>query len=159
MTLDDVIPNPQGEESPGCSQECSGVMDKRSYHEKQPRFQARLLLYHDILERHASGGDEPFMVVRPKTYFVYILSNRFGVLYTGVTSDLSQRLEQHKRGIGGRFTKKYNVTRLVYWEVTTDVRVAIMREKEIKSWRREKKLDLIRSINPEFQDLSEGVLE
>ena len=99
------------------------------------------------------------MVVRPKTYFVYILSNRFGVLYTGVTSDLSQRLEQHKRGIGGRFTKKYNVTRLVYWEVTTDVRVAIMREKEIKSWRREKKLDLIRSINPEFQDLSEGLLE
>ena len=99
------------------------------------------------------------MVGKPKAYFVYILSNKFEVLYTGVTSDLSQRLEQHRHGIGGRFTQKYKVTRLVYWEATADIQRANMREKEIKSWRREKKLDLIRSINPEFQDLSESLLE
>jgi putative endonuclease len=87
-------------------------------------------------------------------HHVYILANLNGVLYTGVTNNLERRVTEHKQELGG-FTKRYEVTRLVYFEGFADVRNAISREKQIKRWRREKKLALIRGMNPKFRDLSE----
>ncbi len=87
-------------------------------------------------------------------YHVYILASATGVLYVGVTNNLERRIAQHKEKRLSGFTKRYSVTRLVYFEAYGDVRNAITREKEIKAWRREKKLALIRSMNPSFRDLS-----
>jgi putative endonuclease len=87
-------------------------------------------------------------------YHVYILASATGVLYVGVTNNLERRIAQHKEKQVSAFTKRYSVTRLVYFEAYGDVRNAIAREKEIKAWRREKKLALIRSMNPSFRDLS-----
>jgi len=87
-------------------------------------------------------------------YFVYILASRSGVLYTGVTNDLNRRVGEHKDGQIPGFTKKYKVNRLVYYEITSDVRAAIAREKQIKGWRREKRVRLIEEHNPDWQDLS-----
>jgi len=75
-------------------------------------------------------------------------------MYIGVTSNLESRLYQHKNKIAAGFTQKYNVHKLVYFEHTYDVRVAIEREKEIKKWRREKKIKLVESKNPEWKELS-----
>ena len=75
-------------------------------------------------------------------------------MYIGVTSNLESRLYQHKNKIAAGFTQKYNVHKLVYFEHTHDVRVAIEREKEIKKWRREKKIKLVESKNPEWKELS-----
>ena len=94
--------------------------------------------------------------LRGVVYHVYILANASGVLYIGVTSDLERRVVQHKDGVFAGFTKKYEVKRLVYFEGFGDVRDAIGREKQIKGWRREKKLALIRRMNPKLRDLSEG---
>jgi putative endonuclease len=94
-----------------------------------------------------------------KKYYVYILSNKRGTLYTGVTSDLEHRVYQHKNKLIEGFTKRYNVTRLVYFESTNDVTVAIAREKQIKGLLRSKKIDLIRAMNPEWEDLSETWFE
>ena len=90
-----------------------------------------------------------------RTFYVYILASASGVLYTGVTSGLERRVGQHKQGLCDGFTKEYEVKRLVYFEGFGDVRNAISREKQIKRWRREKKLALIRRMNPKFRDLSE----
>jgi len=88
-------------------------------------------------------------------YYVYILaSGRNGTLYTGMTNDLCRRVEQHKSGVEGSFTKKYNVTKLVWFEVFNDVRYAIMNDKRIKKWNREWKLNLIERVNPNWDDLS-----
>ena len=89
-----------------------------------------------------------------KYYYVYILTNHSGTLYTGVTNNLERRLDEHRRGIGSKFTAKYNIKRLVYYEVYKYVRVAIAREKQIKGWRREKKVALIEDMNPGWKDLS-----
>ena len=90
-------------------------------------------------------------------YYVYILSNKHcTVLYTGVTSNLLRRVYQHKNHLDKEsFTAKYNVTRLVYFEETTDVKAALEREKQIKSWKRERKTSLIMEINPHWEDLYE----
>ena len=88
-------------------------------------------------------------------YHVYIMANASGVLYTGVTNFLERRVRQHKQKIVEGFTKQYDVTRLVYYEPHGQIKGAIRREKQIKSWRREKKLALIRRMNPKFRDLSE----
>ena len=89
-------------------------------------------------------------------YFVYILANESGTLYTGMTNDLERRVHEHKHKLIRGFTKKYNITRLVYYEATPDVRDAISREKQVKSWARRKKLALIQSMNPKWRDLAEG---
>src|ERR1700684_1137658 len=91
----------------------------------------------------------------PKTYFVYIMTNRSKTLYTGVTGILIQRVRQHKAGEGEGFTAKYKLDRLVYFERFEDVRNAIEREKQIKGWLRIKKIALIVSMNPSWKDLSE----
>lgn len=89
-------------------------------------------------------------------YYVYILTNYTNkVLYTGVTNDLERRLYEHKHKLVDGFTKKYNVSKLVYFDSTTDVNAAITREKQIKGWTRKKKLDLIEVINPKWLDLAE----
>ena len=78
-----------------------------------------------------------------------------GTLYIGVTSDLDTRILQHKNGTFEGFSKTYSCTRLLYHEKYDDIRTAIAREKQLKGWRREKKLNLIRTTNPECKDLAE----
>ena len=88
-------------------------------------------------------------------YFVYILTNkRNGTLYIGVTNDLTGRTYTHKEKLAAGFTKKYNVTRLVHYERFGDIREAIAREKQIKGWSRKKRIALIESSNPTWQDLA-----
>ena len=87
-------------------------------------------------------------------YHVYIMTNHSRTLYTGVTNDLKRRVYQHKHKLIPGFTSKYNITQLVYFETTTDVKAAVAREKQIKGWLKETKIALIDSINPQWQDLS-----
>jgi len=92
-----------------------------------------------------------------KTYYVYILaSKRNGTLYAGVTDNLQRRIYEHKNNLVKGFTQKYNIHNLVYYEQTNDINVAIEREKQIKSWSRNKKLVLIEKDNPAWYDLAEG---
>ena len=86
--------------------------------------------------------------------YVYLLANKHNnVLYTGVTNDLIRRVYEHKNKLVAGFTQKYNVDRLVYFEVCSGIVVAIEREKQIKGWSRKKKQDLINTLNPEWDDL------
>ena len=94
-----------------------------------------------------------------REYFVYIMSNAARVLYTGVTSQLINRVHQHRQGLADGFTKRHHITWLVYYETTSDVWAALLREKQIKGWRRDRKMALIRSMNPDFRDLSEDWVE
>jgi putative endonuclease len=87
-----------------------------------------------------------------RQYWVYIMASRSRTLYTGVTNDLEVRVAQHRLGKNG-FTAKYRITRLVYYETTEDVWVAIAREKQIKAWTRAKRLALIESVNGAWDDL------
>ena len=86
--------------------------------------------------------------------YVYIMaSKRNGTLYTGVTSDLIMRVWQHKQGTGSKFTAKYQINRLVYYEPYKDIDAAIAREKQLKNWKREWKVELIETDNPYWRDL------
>ncbi|MCU1269642.1 MAG: excinuclease subunit [Acidobacteriaceae bacterium] len=91
-----------------------------------------------------------------KTYYVYIMASQRRVLYIGITSHIERRVRQHKSHVFGGFTAKYNVTNLVYFERYGSVMKAIRREKELKDWRREKKIALIGAENPKWRDLSYG---
>jgi putative endonuclease len=91
-----------------------------------------------------------------KEYFVYILASRSRTLYVGVTNDLERRVAEHRSKRVPGFTSRYNITRLVYFEETTDVRSALAREKEIKGWNRARKVALIERANPTWEDLSQG---
>lgn len=94
-----------------------------------------------------------------KQFFVYILTNKYNnVLYTGVTSNLKRRVYQHKHKVHNGFTQRYNVDKLVYYEAIEESKVSIKREKTIKNLLRRKKIDLIKSINPNFKDLYEEIL-
>jgi putative endonuclease len=87
-------------------------------------------------------------------YYIYILaSKRNGTLYVGVTSDLVKRVYEHKNNLVEGFTKKYYVHKLVYYEVTDNVNSAIVREKQIKKWKRSWKIELIERMNPDWRDL------
>jgi len=88
-----------------------------------------------------------------RNYFIYIMTNASRTLYVGVTNDLIRRIWQHKQKETEGFTKRYNITRLAYYEVFTQVEDAIAREKQIKGWDRAKKLALINELNPEWKDL------
>jgi len=88
-----------------------------------------------------------------RQYYVYIISSISKVLYVGVTSNLKRRIWEHKQGVVEGFTKKYHVKKLVYYESTEDVTAAIQREKQIKKWRREKKIVLVEEMNPLWKDL------
>jgi len=89
-----------------------------------------------------------------KHYYIYIMTNELNrVLYTGVTSDLKKRVYEHKLKLREGFTKKYKVDKLVYYEMFDDIYNAITREKQIKGGSRQKKIDLIVSLNPGWKDL------
>lgn len=91
--------------------------------------------------------------MRTRSYHVYIATNRRGTLYVGVTNDVEKRMRQHREGTS-EFTMHYRIGKLIYVEVTDDVWAALEREKQIKGWTREKKLALIRVVNPAMRDLS-----
>jgi len=91
-----------------------------------------------------------------KEAYVYIVSSYKKTIYVGVTNNLQRRLLEHKKGINNGFSKRYKCHRLVYYEYSDYFFGAIAREKQIKKWRREKKIYLIESVNPEWKDLSEG---
>ena len=89
-----------------------------------------------------------------KEYYVYILSNQINsVLYIGVSNDLIRRMYEHKNKLVNGFSKRYNLNKLLYFEKTDNVEVAIQREKQLKNWHRQWKLNLIKENNPEFKDL------
>lgn len=90
-----------------------------------------------------------------KKYWVYIVSSSSGTLYTGMCNSIERRMKEHKSGEIGGFASKYHCNRLVYWESFDDVLNAIDREKQLKGWRRSKKIALIESLNPRWQDLAE----
>lgn len=93
-----------------------------------------------------------------KEYYVYIMTNGNNtVLYTGVTNDLVRRVYEHKNGTGSGFVKRYNIEKLVYYEIGNDIYSAIGREKQIKGGSRKKKIDLISSFNPGWKDLFDEI--
>ena len=89
-----------------------------------------------------------------KTYYVYIMSSKSGVLYIGVTNDLKRRVYEHKHELAPGFSQKYKTKRLLYFESCSDVLSAIEREKQLKGWRRSKKETVIDKMNPNWDDLS-----
>jgi putative endonuclease len=89
-----------------------------------------------------------------KSYWVYVLASRSRALYVGVTNDLGRRVAEHRAGEGGAFTRRYNVHRLVYAEEHADVRGAIRREKQIKGWKRARKVALVEAENADWRDLA-----
>jgi putative endonuclease len=91
-----------------------------------------------------------------KQYYVYILANERRMLYTGVTNDLMRRIYEHKNHLVDGYTKKYKISKLVYYDQTNDIYEAITREKQIKGWLRQKKIRLIESINPTWDDISKN---
>jgi len=91
---------------------------------------------------------------KTRRYFVYILASRSRNLYTGITNDIERRVFQHRLGLVPGFTRRYRICRLVYFESFADVRDAIQREKQIKSWRRDKRVALVRATNPAWDDLA-----
>lgn len=94
-----------------------------------------------------------------KEFYIYILaSKRNGTLYIGVTSNLVKRIWEHKEGFVDGFTKKYKIKHLVYYERHTNVESAIRREKRLKEWKRQWKLNLIEKFNPHWNDLYESIL-
>ena len=92
-----------------------------------------------------------------RQYDVYILTNKTNkVLYLGVTNDLVRRIFEHKNKLVEGFAKKYNLNKLIYYEVTKDISSAIEREKQLKNWHRDWKINLIKSFNPMWKDLGEN---
>ena len=92
-----------------------------------------------------------------RQYYVYILTNKSNkVIFIGVTNDLERRMFEHKNKLVEGFTRRYNLTKLVYYEVTEDVQSAIGREKQLKNWHRDWKINLINQFNLEWNDLNEG---
>src|SRR5208282_775914 len=94
------------------------------------------------------------MVVGDRTYYVYVLASLSRTLYIGVTNDLDRRVSEHVDELTPGFTSRYHVKRLVYFEEFGDIEAAIAREKQLKGWRRDKKIRLIESMNPKWNDLS-----
>jgi putative endonuclease len=93
-----------------------------------------------------------------RTYWVYILASHKRTLYVGMTGNLERRIYEHRHKLVPGFTERYNVNQLVYFEATSDPNAAIEREKQIKGWRREKKLELIRNFNPNWHDFAKDLL-
>ena len=89
-------------------------------------------------------------------YYVYLMTNKSGTLYVGMTNNIEKRINKHKNKLIPGFTKKYNITRLVHFETFRDVHSAIAREKAIKGWLRQKKIQLVSENNPEWKDLSKN---
>jgi putative endonuclease len=93
-----------------------------------------------------------------KAYFVYIMTNDSRILYVGVTNNLALRVKRHQQAIDLTFTGHYHIWKLVYAEQYDDVRTAINREKQIKGWRRDKKIALVSQLNPMFHEIDPGIV-
>jgi putative endonuclease len=89
-----------------------------------------------------------------KTYYVYMIANQTLMLYVGVTNNLERRVLEHKAKVADAYTKRYDMSRLVYFEEFADIRDAIAREKQLKGWRRARKIDLIHGVNARWRDLA-----
>jgi putative endonuclease len=106
------------------------------------------------LRKRATWQSQVSSTLMSNQYYVYIMTNKGNkVLYTGVTRDLKKRIYEHKEKLVEGFTKRYNLTKLVYFEIYSDIESAISREKQIKDGSRQKKIDLINSINNKWRDL------
>ncbi len=107
---------------------------------------------------HSVQNDRSYVIYKMnKSYYVYIMaSKRNGTLYTGVTRDLERRVNEHKNNIINGFTSKYNIHNLVYYEETNDINEALEYEKRIKGWLRKKKIVLIETNNPKWEDLAQN---
>jgi len=93
-----------------------------------------------------------------KQYYVYMLTNKTNrVLYIGVANDLERRIFEHKNKLVEGFSKKYNLTKLVYYEVTSEIQSALEREKKLKNWHRDWKINMVNNFNPMWKDLSEEI--
>ena len=114
---------------------------------------------HGLACESEDAVEGPMYLVPRKTYFVYILSNRSKTLYIGITNNLRRRVAEYKHGTGSGFASKYKLDRLVYFERYESVHRAIGREKQLKGWRRLKKIALIVALNPAWRDLSDGWYE
>ncbi len=108
--------------------------------------------------RHITSNGTVHLTASMRTYWVYVLASRSRVIYVGVTGNLIRRVAQHRAGEASRFTARYGVVLLVYVESTDDVLAALRREKQIKAWRRSKKVALIESLNPQWEDLMPVVI-
>lgn len=98
-------------------------------------------------------------MTKQSRYYVYIISNKFNdVLYVGVTNNLVRRIYEHKNKLYDGFSEKYNLTKLLYYEVFDNAQNAITREKQLKAGSRQKKIDLILKINKEYRDLYDGIV-
>jgi len=93
-----------------------------------------------------------------RTYYVYIIGNARPTLYIGVTNNIIRRVLEHRGGLVEGFTKKYQLKKLLYFESTNDINVAIKREKQLKHWNREWKLKLIKMMNPNLDDLYQNLV-
>lgn len=114
-----------------------------------------------MLNQVQHDGESKFSMTRNrmKKGFVYIMSNKQdGVLYIGVTSDIVKRVYEHKNDFVDGFTKQYNLKNLVYYEVYDEIEEAIKREKQLKNWHRDWKIELINKQNPKWEDLYESIL-
>ena len=103
-----------------------------------------------------SGSFLYYYLNMSKQAYVYVVGNNKPVLYIGVTTDLQRRIYEHKNGLIEGFSKKYKCKKLLYYEVFEDINEAIAREKQLKNWHREWKLNLIKGANPKFKDLGES---
>jgi len=98
-------------------------------------------------------------IMKKKSFYVYILTNKSNkVLYVGITNNLPRRIYEHKHKLVEGFTNKYNVNKLVYYEIFKDAYSAISREKQLKGWLRKKKVELINAFNPTWKDLYEEII-
>jgi putative endonuclease len=105
-------------------------------------------------------GMRPIPGTLHQQFAVYILTNRpRGVLYVGLSSSLSERIRQHREGLLPGFTKRYNLTRLVYYEHVSTAALMIQREKRLNGWRREWKIELVEKMNPTWRDLWPEIVE
>ncbi|OGY08880.1 MAG: hypothetical protein A2782_02130 [Candidatus Blackburnbacteria bacterium RIFCSPHIGHO2_01_FULL_43_15b] len=89
-----------------------------------------------------------------KSYYVYILRNKSGNFYIGITDNLTRRVWEHKGKFVKGFTEKYNIDKLIYYEIYSDPENAILREKQLKNWNRKKKINLIIKMNPKFEEIT-----
>ena len=111
-----------------------------------------------ILSFSSEGRSNLTSFYMPHQYYIYIMTNvKNTVLYTGVTNDIYRRIFEHKHKLVEGFTKKYHITKLVYYEVFDDIELAISREKQIKGGSRQRKINLIMNMNPMFIDLYDSL--
>ena len=109
----------------------------------------------EAIPKVASVAKQSYNDSMPRQFFVYIMTNKGNsVLYTGVTNNLPRRIWEHQQKVRGSFTSRYKITKLVYYEPFDDSVSAITREKQIKAGSRQKKIDLVHHLNPQWQDLS-----